>query len=456
MMNNKGKVVAFERTGDFYCKLGLKHLASQRFFEAEKAFERSIAIEPDNSEYRFNLAGVLAEMGNVKESINILEKIIKTMEDIMPECYFALACNYFDVGNFQKSKENFEMYCGASPKGTFYNEAFEAIKFIETNILHKGLERQARVKKLANRGKELLDKFEFEKAIKILERVIKMVPESTTPRNNLSLAYYLNGDVGSAINAAREVLKSDKQNSYANCYLALFYRTMESNDLYIQQLKKVKESRYDSVEEILNAIDILTKMNEDGIIRNLLEMNIKHHDEVILWHFLAVSYHNLHKFSKAMEIWNYIRNKLPHMSIFTDCFVTESMKAMKNAASFSSINYEVKVFSDYIARIEELIKVFLDMHQKEFNKIWDSNDYVRDIINHFLYKLENKKKLKLIDKLANVADEKAIHMLNKYVTTIGRYDEAGNKCAQIVMRSKVAGDASVNIVELNSHRNYEK
>lgn len=455
-MQNKGKVVAFERSGNFYLKMGVKLLSSQRYLEAANFFRKAISLEPESCEYHFNLAGALAEAGNTRESVEILENAIKKLTKVMPECYFALGCNYFDLGNFEKSKEMFKRYCETAPQGSFFIEATEAVKFIDLHILNKKDPKHIRLQKLANKGKELLDKYEFSKAVKVLNKVIEMSPESTVPRNNLSLAYYLQGEVGNAINAAREVLRLDSRNAYANSNLALFYKTIDSHDLYKRQLAAVKNADFKTVEEILNTVDILSKLNEDCLIKNIMENIVKSHDEIILWHFLAISYHNTGRYNKSIEVWNHIKNRLPHMSIFTDCFVMESNKYLKNKSATGSINYDVKVFADYIARIEELIEVLINMEQVEFNRIWESNDYVKDIVNHFLYKLENKKKLKLIEKLDNADDEASIHMLNAYIKNTERKDEVSIKCEEIVMRRRVAGDATVNIVEFSTKQRSEK
>ena len=449
-MKNKGKVIGFERTGKFYCKMGLKLLNSQKFTEASNYLKKAISAEPENCEYYFNLSGVYAEMGNVKESINVLEYVVKNLKNVMTECYFAMACNYFDLGEYKKSRKSFEKYSEIEPNGEFIVESLEAIKFIDTNILNKNNEKRVNIEKLILKGKELLDKFEFSKAIKVLEKVIHMAPELTIPRNNLSLAYYLQGDAGSAIDTARGVLKIDRYNPYANSNLALFYKTIDNDDFYRKQVESIKDSNFNELEEILNTVDILSKLNENRIIKCILERLTKVQDEIILWHFLAIAYHNSGQFNKAIDMWNFIRCKLPHMSIFTDCFIIESMKYIEDSSNFNTVNYDVKVFIDYIIRIEELIEVLMNMEQKEFNKIWGNNSHARDIINYFLYRLENKKKLKLIDKLANVGDENSIHMLNTYVFNSERKDEVSDKCAQIVMRSKVAGDANINIVELSS------
>ena len=134
-MANKGKIVTFQRTGKFYAKMGLKLLSEQRLVESAKYFEKAIKVEPENSEYQFNLSGVLAEMGKIKESISILEHTTQKLEMVMPECYFALGCNYFDIGNFKKSKQCFEKYCEIVVEGSLMIEALEAIKFIDNNIL---------------------------------------------------------------------------------------------------------------------------------------------------------------------------------------------------------------------------------------------------------------------------------------------------------------------------------
>jgi tetratricopeptide (TPR) repeat protein len=452
-MTNKGKIVTFQRTGKFYAKMGLKLLSEQRLVESAKYFEKAIKVEPENSEYQFNLSGVLAEMGKIKESINILEHTTHNLKTVMPECYFALGCNYFDAGNFKKSKQCFEKYCELVVAGSLVVEALEAIKFIDNNILNNtDANKNSKIEKLIDKGKKLLDKFEFPKAIAIFEKVINLDPTATIPRNNLSLAYYLQGNVGSAISASREVLRLDSQNSYANSNLALFYKTIDSEDMYKRQLGAIKNSRFQTIEQILNTVDILAKLSEDVSITNLLEKLVGTYDEAILWHLLAISYHNNFRFNKAIDTWNQIKSKLPHMSIFTDCFVMESSKYLKRSISFSSINYDVKVYADYVERIEELIKVMLDMKQEEFRNLWESNDYISDIVNYYLYRLDNKKKLNLIEKLektADFGDEKSIHILDAYAANSERKDEISSKCEEIVMRSKVAGDSNINIIELS-------
>lgn len=449
-MNNKGKIIEFERTGEFYSKWGLKLLNNQRFLEAADSFRKAVLLEPDNCEHYFNLSGVLSEMGSIKESINILENAVTSLNFVIPECYFAMGCNYFDLGNFKKSRENFSKYCENAPEGNLVMDAIEAIRFIDINILniHKG--RQAKIKKMADKGKELLDKCEFSKAIDVLKKAIEMDEGAVIPRINLSLAYYLQGEVGNAINIARGVLKIDKDNSYANSNLALFYKTIDSCDLCKRQVKVLKKCRFESVEEILNTVDILSKLDEDAAIKTILERTVNKYNEIVLWHFLAISHHNTRRYSKAIEIWNFIKVKMPHMSIFTDCFVLESIKCIKNPLSVNSIGYDIKVLSDYLNRIKELIDAFIKMEQDEFNKIWADNESVRDMINHFLYRLENKKKIKLINKLANIGDQKSIQILDMYAENSGRKDEISSKCEEIVMRSKVAGDAMVNVIKFTN------
>lgn len=446
-MANKGKIVPFERDGGFYSKLGLKMVAEKKFPEAKELFERAIMVDRENCKNYFNLAGVMSEMGNIRESISILESAIKNRENVVPDCYFALGCNYFDLGDHEKSRKQFEKYSEVAPRGTFIMEAIEAIRFIDSNILNKKKNVDERIQKLASKGKEYLERYEFDKAIRALKTVNELDKEAINPRNNLSLAYYLNDDVSEAISVAREVIKLDKENPYANCNLAMFYKTIDSEDMYIRQLHYVKKARYESVEEILSAIDILYKLNEDYVIRHILERMIKEHDEIILWHFFAIAYHNTNKLGKAIDTWGYIREKLPHMTIFTDCFTMETTKSIETPNRHKKLDYDVKVYTDYMARIEELIETLLKVSEAEFVKTWGENQFVKMVVEYGLYRLDKGRKIMLVEKMACVEDDSALKILNLYIKTSSRRDEVSNKCEEVIMRRKVAGDSLVNVIK---------
>jgi len=449
-MTNQGRIVPFERKGSFYSKLGMKLLSEQRFPEAAKNFEKAVALESDNCEHHFNLAGVLSEMGNIKESIGILENVLKSLTNIMPDCYFALGCNYFDLGEYDKSKVSFEKYCEVTPKGNFILEAAEAVRFIEHNIFNKKKTRREKIQRCANKGKQFLEEYKFDKAIRLLEKVVLMDETLTIPRNNLSLAYYLNDEVEKAIDIARQVAKIDKNNSYANCNLALFYKTLNCLDFYENQINAIQNSRFETLEEILNAVDILYKLGEDYVIRSLLERQTKNHDEVILWHFLAISCHNTGSIERAIDVWNGIKKKFKHMTIFTDCFVIEAKKTIEKPVRFNVLEYDIKMFADYMIRIEELIEMLIKLDQKEFNRTWDGNDFVKIVVEYFIYRLEKKKKLNIIEKLAEIDDKNAFDILDAYIKNTTKKDEVSSKCEELVIRRKVAGDANVNIIEFKA------
>ncbi|MGE5474087.1 MAG: tetratricopeptide repeat protein [Ignavibacteriales bacterium] len=446
-MTNEGRIVPFERSASFYSKVGMKLLAEQRLPEAVKNFEKAIMLQHDNCEHYFNLAGVLSEMGNIKESIGILENALKSLEKTMPDCYFALGCNYFDLGDYIKSRENFEKYCEIAPKGNFILEAVEAVRFIDTNILSKNRTRSEKIQRLANKGKQLLEECKFDKSIRLLEKVVLMDDSLVIPRNNLSLAYYLNDEVEKAIDISRQVIKIDKYNSYANCNLALFYKTLDCLDFYENQINAIQNSRFDTIDEILNAVDILYKLGEDYVIRSILEKQTRNHNEPILWHFLAISCHNTGSIEKAIDIWNGVKNKLPHMTIFTDCFVLEAKKVIDKPVRFSILEYDVKMLADYMIRIEELIEMLIKLDSKEFIRTWESNDFVKVIVEYFIYRLEKKKRLTLIEKLADVEDDSAFRILDAYIKNTTKKDEVSSKCEEVVIRKMVAGDATANIVE---------
>jgi len=114
------------------------------------------------------------------------------------------------------------------------------------------------------------------------------------------------------------------------------------------------------------------------------------------------------------------------------------------------LEYDIKMFADYMVRIEELIEMLIKLDQKEFNRTWETNDFVKIVVEYFLYRLEKKKKLNIIEKLAEVDDKNAFDILDAYIKNTTKKDEISSKCEEFVIRRKVAGDATVNIIEFKS------
>lgn len=129
--NKKKKILPYKTSAELYYKIGLKYEDEKKYLKALEYFIKAAKLQPFNADYQLNIAGVLTEIGDYKESNRVLAGILKNIDDSLTECYFCMACNYFDLGEFKKAASYFKKYIELNPDGYFIEEASNAIYYIE-------------------------------------------------------------------------------------------------------------------------------------------------------------------------------------------------------------------------------------------------------------------------------------------------------------------------------------
>lgn len=274
-MKKKGinNVVPFRDDSEFYFRIGIRYADSQRFEKALKYLTKAAEIEPYNADYLFNLAGVLAELKQVEKSNEILLNILKNIDPTLTECYFGIGCNYFDMENFKKAREYFEKYVYFEPDGAFADEVYDVLYYLQIyEDVGTDTKTNRVVTKLANEGKRLLGKGEYQKACEKLEKAIEIDPEVISPRNDLSLAHFLMGDENKSYSIARSVLKLDPDDVFANCNIALFHASSGRKELYEKQLKTITRLELNEKDEVLKLLDTYIRLKEYRYFGDMLRM----------------------------------------------------------------------------------------------------------------------------------------------------------------------------------------
>lgn len=235
-----GKVLTYRCDSEIYFRVGIKHAEKQRFVSAGKFLALAAEKEPFNADYQFNYACILAELRETKKSSEILAWIIRNIDPTFSECYFAIACNYFEMENFKKAREYLEKYVQLDSEGEFAEEAQDIIYYLEAGY-GMGKKRGRNATRLTAEGEKLLDEGDFKNARLKLEKAVDADPRFIAARNSLSIACFLSGQTDRAISIAKSVIKLDEYNIQANCNLALFYAYKGDMDLYKKQLEVLSE-----------------------------------------------------------------------------------------------------------------------------------------------------------------------------------------------------------------------
>ncbi len=297
----KGKVISLNPTSSMYFKIGIKHYEKGEVELAIKRLMKALELDNKNVEIKFNLAGLLAQVGDFETSNKLLSELTKDS----PEFYdslFGLGCNFFEMGKFKEAKNFLKRYVKLSNNIEFKETAEDLIDFIESQEeFEKEQKEIEKYSKLLERGNFLLESGRYEDAMKYFKMILAKDDSVLAARNNLSLAYFYMGDIQKAIEEAKKVLQIDKYNVYANCNLAFFYSSIGKEREMKRHLKVVLDIKtYDSKDKI-KILDTLIKLNQHSEIAQRANELFEITREPYFKHIEAISLYNTRKYMKAKK-----------------------------------------------------------------------------------------------------------------------------------------------------------
>ena len=294
------KVIPFERGAEFYFDLSYKYHQRGHLKTALRYIEKAVRIKPADSFMQFNYAGLLAELGHIEHSSDVLLNIINNIDPDYDECYFGLGCNYLQLQKVKKSADYFEKYVNLSPDGDFIEEAenliemLNMIKDANNNLDDEELEK---IYKIEEDGIKYLERREYEKALRNFEKVVEKLPNAIPAKNNLSLSCYYLGKIDRAIEIAKEVIIYEPENIHANCNLCIYYNKLGINNLLERQIRitrKLYSDNEDYAYKIADTLGCLGRHKEAyKAYKKLLRFDYKNPQYV---HYVAVAAYNCKKY----------------------------------------------------------------------------------------------------------------------------------------------------------------
>ncbi|MEI5907665.1 tetratricopeptide repeat protein [Bacillus spongiae] len=248
--NERGKLLSFVPTGEYYFNKGVKAYHRQELQKSNKYLDRALQLEPLEPMIACQLAIVKTEMGEYQQSNKLLHNILEDLDPYMTECYYFLANNYAHLGLFKEAYKYVMEYIERDKAKEFIEDAEELLELLELDsdeALDLLYEQDDLIVK-QEEGKQLLESGNFRKAIALLEDVIKEYPEFWSAYNNLALAHFYLGEIKTAQKILAEVLEKNPGNLHALCNLAVlyFYEQDEPNlKAILIGLEKVRPIAYE-------------------------------------------------------------------------------------------------------------------------------------------------------------------------------------------------------------------
>src|SRR3954471_11391752 len=241
----KGKILSFVPTGEYYFKKGVKAYHRRDFIKAKKYLGRAIQLEPGEPMITCQLAIVSTELGEFEHSNRLLHEILEALDPEMAECHYFLANNYAHMGFFKDAYHHSKLYLQLDPDGDFSEDTEDLLEVLtlEADEFEEELYEQDDLIIKQEQARELLESGYFPKAIDLLKDVVKEYPEYWSAYNNLALAYFYLGKVEKAKAILEDVLERNPGNLHALCNKLVFAHYQGQNEFVsklLQALRKIQ------------------------------------------------------------------------------------------------------------------------------------------------------------------------------------------------------------------------
>lgn len=241
----KGKVLSFVPTGEYYFTKGVKAYHRRDFIKAKKYLGRALQLEPGEPMIACQLAIVSTELGEFENSNRLLHLILEELDEEMTECHYFLANNYAHLGFFKDAYHHAKLYLQLDPDGDFTEDTEDLLELLsfEGEGLEDELYLQDDLIIKQEQARDLLESGYFPKAIELLKDVVELYPEYWSAYNNLALAYFYLGKTEKAEAILTDVLERNPGNLHALCNRLVFAHYQgqtEKAKALIDTLKKIQ------------------------------------------------------------------------------------------------------------------------------------------------------------------------------------------------------------------------
>ncbi len=403
MKNNLLCIDEYRNNPEFYFCKGLRYANKRNLGYALKKLQKVIELDPENCEYKFNIACFLSEIRRPKDASRMFCDILLNFDPTMHDCYFGLGCNSFEIGNADKAAEYFEKYLYFDNDGEFSEEVSEMNFYLK---LYEGITKDSgfiiRSNNNTSSAKRYLQQGSLRNATRVLYKALSSNPNSVRARNLLTLTLMLQKNFERANHICRTVKIIDKDNVWANC-LHIYILSHTGKHRRVNKLLQTLDlGDISNRDELLCVATTLLVFNKIDELILLLEMYLPEYNDSYIYSTLLLGYAITKNSEKFSEIYSIIvsENKNNYELIqwleYIKCYNNSSNKellaideynrilSLNNEANnlmFSPIKYQ-QLYTQLHSPIQKLSKSYLPIIECVLNhrEIMYSPYYKKEII----------------------------------------------------------------------------
>ncbi|MDL2225515.1 tetratricopeptide repeat protein [Eubacteriales bacterium OttesenSCG-928-M02] len=432
--NNENKILSYQQDGAFYNRLAMKYLEKQDLPAAMEYARRALIEEPDNEGFRVDLAEVFSNMRFYDRSNQVLLPIAASETPLGQESAYYMGFNFMMMGDYDRALNSLSRYLETCPDGEFADEAEDMMMSIYDYL--EEVEDLSEAERLADAGKEALDQGDYRKAISLFEDALVEDPELSYARNNLAICQYIMEDVENAVANTAMVLKTDPQNIFALCNMALFYRTRGNEEAYQDVLNRMEEMEPRGTQEILRLGSALGECERDEAALRIFRKGVDGGDfDPRIQLYAGIAAYNCGQYERAKRYFSMLARWETEKSIPTYYRSLAEAAIQNEEDRIDRLYYQYQVplyeIASRIAAINSVIKQGSAVIREAFTNDQEFQSYV-----FWGLTLDEKTvRSACIEVLAIVGDNQCVLMLEDMLLSPDWDDEVKNELLMALSRA---------------------
>lgn len=202
------KIVPFDRGADFVHQRAMKNRRDNNVIDALDLMRKAVEVSPENESYKMDLAVLLTELGCLTQSNQVLLDML-TKGERKDECLYSLAINQLNMNNPAVAKKLLRICLADATKGEIVDQARALSGEIEMyEALNRPISRRfERMLTISDMACDKLRGEDYNAALKLFERAIRMDKSQRDVRALLAMTYMLVGRNEEALLNAEEAIR---------------------------------------------------------------------------------------------------------------------------------------------------------------------------------------------------------------------------------------------------------
>lgn len=344
-----GRVLPFARSADYLRKLAQKLREQGKNVQALELLRISLKQEPGDAQGVMDLAETYAQMQCPSLSNRALFSLLKD-EDIGPECFYGVGCNYYAMHVYGCARDCLVLYLNKHPDGPYVPEALDLIETIDSEAEISGGDLEARITRRMERALDSMDADKPMLAVRQLRRVLSLEKRNGGAHALMAFALLNAGEAKAALDAARNAMRCNRRDIRALCALSAALKANGSAEVAHTFLQRAMD-QIENEEDLQLVCQTACEMGEHSFVKALLtrmEAQSPYADELL--HLSACACYNTGDTEEAKRKWRLLTRIDP-----MDSIAEYRLKTASEDGAPATFSYQRQVpLTETLARLSRL------------------------------------------------------------------------------------------------------